>query len=384
MTRKTWQLVPGSDSELAQTAGGEPGLGFKRTRLSGGKSTGVELVELNCGLMKVQVIPTRGMGIWRSEMNGKQFMWPSPISGPVHPMFVPVDEPSGLGFLDGFDEMMCRCGLISNGAPEHSDSGQLVYPLHGRIANLPADLVSVEVDYEKGRVRCWGEVEESRFHFHRLRLSTEIELNAQSHVITIRDKVTNFSGRPAKIQMLYHNNFSPPGMKAGWKFHAPVKRLVPRNARSASGIEEWSKFDGPSSEYFEEVYFMTLQADSQQWTTVVLDYGTGNEDPEKAQGVSLEYRTRQLPCFTLWKNTVDAWDGYVAGLEPGTNFPNTRSFEESKGRIIELEPGQSHPMELRIGLLTDAEQIAAARATVEGLTVDPPEIVASPDPDWCA
>ena len=215
MIRQTWQLVPGQ-CELAETTGGKPGLGFKRTRLSGGKSAGVELVDLNCGPLKVQLIPTRGMGIWRCELNGKSFGWTSPVNGPVHPHYVPISEPSGLGWLDGFDEMMVRCGLVSNGAPEHDEQGRLVYPLHGRIANLPADLVSVEVDEEKGRVRFWGEVEETRFHFHRLRLTTEVELYLDSNIVTVKDKVTNYSARKTSFQMLYHNNFSPPPMQSGW------------------------------------------------------------------------------------------------------------------------------------------------------------------------
>ena len=269
-------------------------------------------------------------------------------------------------------------------ATEHDEHGRLVYPLHGRIANLPADLVSVEVDEEKGCIKYWGEVDETRFHFHRLRLTTEIELRLDSHIVSIKDKVTNLSGRKTSIQMLYHNNFSPPGMKAGWRFHAPVKRLAPRNQHSAAGISNWSEFASPSTDYTEEVYFMTLQSDIRHKSMVVLDYATGRDDPEQAQGVSIEYDVRQLPCFTLWKNTVDAWDGYVAGLEPGTNFPNPRSFEESQGRVVELEAGQSHKMELRIGLLTHEEQIAAARETVENLITEPAEILSAPDPNWCA
>jgi galactose mutarotase-like enzyme len=334
--------------------------------------------------MKVQVIPTRGNGIWRCEFNHKPFSWPSPVNGPVHPMYVPLTEASGLGWLEGFDEMLVRCGLISNGAPEHDAGGRLVYPLHGRIANLPADLVSVEVDEEKGCLKYWGEVEETRFHFHRLRLTTEMELSLDSNILTIKDKVTNLSGRQTAIQMLYHSNFSPPGMKGGWLFHAPVKRLVPRNEHAAAGIGTWSEFADPGSEYSEEVYFMSLHADAKHKTMVLLDYATGRQDPEQAQGVSIEFDVRQLPCFTLWKNTVDAWDGYVAGLEPGTNFPNPRSFEESRGRAVLLDAGQSHKMELKIGFLTGAEQIAAARATVEGLAIRPAEISPVPDPQWCA
>ena len=48
--------------------------------------------------------------------------WKSPVHGPVHPNFVPLNEPSGLGWLDGFDELFVRCGLESNGAPDFDDT----------------------------------------------------------------------------------------------------------------------------------------------------------------------------------------------------------------------------------------------------------------------
>ena len=68
------------------------------------------------------VLPTRGMGIWRVTAAGRSGTadvgWKSPVRGPVHPAFVDLGEPSGLGWLDGFDEFFVRCGLESNGAPD--------------------------------------------------------------------------------------------------------------------------------------------------------------------------------------------------------------------------------------------------------------------------
>ena len=36
----------------------------------------------------------------------------------MHPRWVPLSEPSGIGWLDGFDELVARCGLFSHGAPD--------------------------------------------------------------------------------------------------------------------------------------------------------------------------------------------------------------------------------------------------------------------------
>ena len=82
-----------------------------------GLSAGVEMVTINNGAMQIHVLPTRGMSIWRASCGEEIIQWQSPIRGPVHPSFVPVSEPSGIGWLDGFDELLVRCGLESNGAP---------------------------------------------------------------------------------------------------------------------------------------------------------------------------------------------------------------------------------------------------------------------------
>ena len=58
-----------------------------------------------------------------------------------------VREPpraGGLGWLDGFDELLARCGLANNGAPfevktKKADGSEsnTTFGLHGKIANIP-------------------------------------------------------------------------------------------------------------------------------------------------------------------------------------------------------------------------------------------------------
>lgn len=112
--------------------------------LRGGRSEGVQVIELDNGAMAIDVLPTRGMGIWRGA--AIPLSAGSAAKQPVNPCFVPLMEPAGLGWLDGFNELLCRCGLESNGPPEFDDSGRLLRPLHGRIANTPAHRVELSVD----------------------------------------------------------------------------------------------------------------------------------------------------------------------------------------------------------------------------------------------
>ena len=88
----------------------------KRT-LRGGLRDGIDLVEVHNGALSYSVLPTRGMGLWRGEYRGNYLGWRSPVQGPVHPHFVDLGGRDGLGWLTGFDEWLCRCGLASNGPP---------------------------------------------------------------------------------------------------------------------------------------------------------------------------------------------------------------------------------------------------------------------------
>ncbi len=126
----------------------------KRT-LRGGRRDGVNLIQLDNGALSMAIVPTRGMGLWRGSFKGSALGWASPVlDGPVNPTFVHLADRGGLGWLDGFDELMVRCGLDSNGAPyeiplpgpDGSTARHLLVGLHGRVANIPAHHVSVHVD----------------------------------------------------------------------------------------------------------------------------------------------------------------------------------------------------------------------------------------------
>jgi len=206
----------GDDAFIDPSATFETGpLAVHTTLLSNGRREGVKLVELTAGDTRVVVLPDRGLGIWKMVAGGVELGWQSPVKGPVHPSFVPLAEPSGLGWLDGFDELVARCGLVSNGAPEFDAHGRLVHGLHGRIANLPAHDVAVTLDDDAGTVTLTGAVDETRFLCHALRLETTLVLEANRHRITWTDKVTNLSNRPATMQMLYHVNLAAAASR-GW------------------------------------------------------------------------------------------------------------------------------------------------------------------------
>ena len=82
----------------------------KRT-LHGGLRDGIDLIEVHNGALAFSILPTRGMGLWQGGYRGLHLGWKAPVEGPVHPKFVNVCERGHLGWLKGFDEWLCRCGL---------------------------------------------------------------------------------------------------------------------------------------------------------------------------------------------------------------------------------------------------------------------------------
>ncbi len=171
MSDKIYYIAHSGDESGNLLEGGTSRLGFELVRYHNGLSADIEQLTLRCGAKSLEIILTRGMGFRQAVNQGIRFGWDSPVSGPVHPRWVRLAEPSGLGWLDGFDELLARCGLTSNGAPDFDEQGQLRWPLHGRIANLPATEVTVDMDEQAERITARGIVGECPFPF--LQLATD-------------------------------------------------------------------------------------------------------------------------------------------------------------------------------------------------------------------
>jgi len=350
--------------QLAASDVGAPSpFSVHKLSLRDGLSEGVDMIEIDNGRFFFAVLPTRGMGIWYATLRQEdkslvRIGWKSPVKGPVHPQFVPLGEPSGLGWLNGFDELLVRCGLVSNGAPDFDDKGQLLYPLHGHIANRPAHRVEVGYDDATEELVVTGVVDETRFHFAKLRLTTTIRTKLGESGFRIHDEITNLSALPSGIQLLYHVNFGPPLLDAGARVVAPIKSVVPRDARAVEGIGQWNHFAAEEPGYSEQVYFAELIGGRDGKTQAMLRNAHGT------LGASLHYAVKELPCFTLWKDTAAEPDGYVTGLEPGLNFPNPRTYEESQGRVLMLKPGETRSFDVRLEIHGTPKDVEAATTAI--------------------
>jgi hypothetical protein len=97
---KDWRI----SSEDVGIATDGPKWSVVKRVLAGGRQEGVEVIEMDNGLMKFTVVPTRGFQVWTASVGRLRLGWDSPVTEIVHPQFVNLAERGGLGWLNGFGE----------------------------------------------------------------------------------------------------------------------------------------------------------------------------------------------------------------------------------------------------------------------------------------
>ncbi|MEI8351837.1 MAG: aldose 1-epimerase family protein [bacterium] len=358
----------------------------KRT-LHGGLCEAVDVIEVDNGELSFTLVPTRGMGLWKGRYKGHEIGWNSPVTGPVNPMFVNALDCDGAGWLQGFDECIVRCGLQSNGAPGkdivkdgNGNTSEVTLTLHGRIANTPANQVAVSVitSGKTTELVVSGTVDTGMLYGPCLRLETRISTIVGSNSVTLHDEVVNLNSLPQELELLYHCNFGEPFLEKDSRMVAPSRIVVPRDPPAAEGIQTYDTYLPPTPGYVAQVYWHQLAADPKGNTVALLRNKAG------IKGVALRFNTRQLPFFSQWKNTVGANEGYVTGLEPGTNLPNVKTFERQQGRVIRLGSNQRHTVDLTLEVHTDRTSVAGVEKEVAGLLGGKtPQVFQAPVTGWC-
>src|ERR1700732_1785236 len=268
----------GISSDDAGSALDGPRWSVTKRVLAGGRQQGVEVIDVDNGLMKFTVVPTRGFQVWTANVGDLRLGWDSPVTEIVHPQFVNLAERGGLGWLNGFGEWISRCGLESMGPP--CKDGNQTYTLHGRINYIPASYVEVRLESRPvPRIVLRGIVDESLMFGPQLRLTSEISTEIGQPALSLDDTVTNLSDVPQEMESLYHTNFGPPVLGPGAQFVAPVKKVAPRDSRAAEGeMAGWNVYTGPhASGYTEQVYLMELYADDDGMTDALLKSADGTK-----------------------------------------------------------------------------------------------------------
>ena len=345
----------------------------KTVALHGGKQDGVQLIEVNNGPLTIVVIPTRGMGILSVTTNdGTRIGWNSPVTEVVHPRHINLNSRGGLGWLEGFNEWMCRCGLESNGHPgtdkfinNVGDEAEMELTLHGKISNLPAQEVEIAVDKTAPfAIHIRGRVDEKMFYGPKLELWTDLTVVPGKSGFAIHDRIVNKGAQDQEYQLLYHTNFGQPLLEGNAKFVAPIAELKPFNANAAKGMATYKTYAAPTVGFVEQVYMLKPFTTPAGDTKVMLKNAAGTK------GVSMKWSVSELPYLTLWKNTAAVEDGYVSGIEPGTNYPQNRQLERAAGRVPKIAPGATVEMHVEFGFHNSAAAVNKVAAEITAIQGD--------------
>ncbi len=339
-------------------------LHVEQVTLVGGKQQGSRLITLTVGDITVRVIPTRGMGILEAVRGDVRFGWDSPVKEVVHPSFINQEASGGCGWLDGFNEMMVRCGYQWAGHPGE-DRGEFL-TLHGRIQNTPADDIVLEVDLQPPyRVRLRGRVDEKRFKFTNFELDTCLTLTPSLPYIEVQDTLTNLSNYDNTYQGIYHNNFGAPILGKGARLHVTGKKVAPFNDYAATGLNTWAQMSEPTAQFDEMVFNIESLGDEHDMAYALL------ESPSQGQGIEVAYKMDTLPVLTIWKNLDTPEQGYVVGIEPGTSYAYNRRHQWDLNLVPTIKGKESKHFYVRFGLLTNATEVHASKdqiAKVQGET----------------
>lgn len=331
---------------------------IEQSVLHGGKQDGVKVLTVDNGAMTITLIPTRGMDIYNVKSGDITLGWKSPVEQHVNPKFINLEDRNGLGWLEGFNEMMVRCGYEWTGHPG-MDKGEML-TLHGRADYTPATQVIVEVDDQAPHaIHIKGEILEQLFKKVNFQTWTNLTVVPGAKEFHIHDQLTNKGDYPHEYQVIYHSNFAQPLLEEGAKIEAPVKQISPFNNYAKEGLKGWQTYTGPTRDFDEMVYNLYPYAAKDGSTLAVL------HNKNATKGMAIHYNVNELPVLGLWKNTDTVGQGYVTGIEPGTSFSYNRSYQRDLGLVPTIGAHQSKDFHLTYQVLDSKKAVADEVKTVK-------------------
>jgi hypothetical protein len=289
--------------------------------LADGSERGIRAIEFRTATgLTFDVLVDRGMDIGDAAHAGRPFGWRS-ATGLRHPGLHENADEDGFGWLRSFYGLLVTGGLDHIFAPTTVDADRYRYPgrpeihhpLHGRVANTPARLLSVGGEWTADGYRIWaeGEVRQAAVFGENLVLRRRIEADADRDEIRVHDTVTNEGFDPTPHQMLYHINLGWPLLDEGARLVAPTTRITWHSASVDEQGQPHDRFPAPLPRFVEQVYQHELAPDEAGRTEVAL------VNDRLGMGVAVSWSLAQLPRFVQWSHLREG--GYALGLEPATH-----------------------------------------------------------------
>ena len=307
--------------------------GVEEYRMCGGKGDGMRLFRVRNGKgLELDLLPDRCGDIGRLTFCGINAGWLSPC-GFVAPAYYDCVKDGWLkSFTAGF---LTTCGLQAVGQP-CTDGGEEL-PLHGSIANLPAEQAWWECGERDLIVKTL--VKDEVIFGRKLCLSREICVSTEENRFWIRDEIENTGDRREPLEILYHMNLGYPLLDETSVLQIPSKRVIPRDDWAANQPDGWKRLEKPQPGYRERCYYHDFGGERGQASLF---------HPGLKIGLEISFDSRELDGFVEWK--MMGVRDYVLGLECGNCYPDGRDVMREKGILKWIDPGQKISHEIRVSL----------------------------------
>lgn len=305
--------------------------GIEEHRLVGGKGDGMRLLEINNGKgVELTVVLDRCADISRLRYKGVNLSYFSPC-GYVAPAYY---DAAGANWLKSFTAgYLTTCGLQAVGSPCTDEGEEL--PLHGSIANIPAEQVYwLE---EEGDLVVYATIRDEGIFAPKLRMSREIRVSLRSNEFSIQDTIENTGDTKQPFEILYHMNMGYPMLDEDSILEIPSAEVLPRDEHAAEDIGNWMHMMKPEAGYVERCYYHKFPDRNGK---------AGIYQPKLGKGLEITFDAEELDGFVEWK--MMGVRDYVLGLECGNCYPDGRDVMRQTGMLKFLEPGEKKAYQVKV------------------------------------
>lgn len=309
--------------------------GIEEHRLVGGKGEGMRLLEVNNGKgLELTISLDRAADISRLRFRGINMSYLSPC-GYVVPTYY---ESTGSDWLKSFTAgFLTTCGLQNVGSP-CSDNGE-VLPLHGSIANLPAECCSWKE--ENRELVLTAVIKDETLFGRKLRLYREIRVSLDDNSFVVNDTIENTGDRKQPFEILYHMNVGYPLLDEHSVVDIPSTQVIPRDEHAAADIGNWMRMIKPEAGYVERCYYHKFHKKGK----------ASIYQPKLKQGLEITFNAEALDGFVEWK--MMGVRDYVLGLECGNCYPDGRDVMRKTGMLKFLEAGEKIQYQVKVSMMSN-------------------------------
>jgi hypothetical protein len=334
--------------------------GIRDTRLQGGHASGVRALECNCGDgLRFTVLADRCLDIPRFEFRGVPLVWCS-RDGIVAPTYY---DARGSEWLHSFaGGLFTTCGLRQVGQPCVDEGEEL--GLHGRIANTPAEDVTVSETWDGDNyvLSVSGTMRETKIFSEDLRLTRTITTRMGERSLALHDRVRNLGSASSPFMLLYHVNIGFPVLDEHARLVVADRAVQPKDDLSRAHLAECKTYGPPDPRWLEQNFWHDVQPDTEGRCAAAIVNDHLDLPFGRGLGLAIRWRRDQLWNLVHWKQLGEG--DYVTAIEPANCHTLGRCAERDRGTLEYLAPGEVRDFEVTFSVLVGADELQEFESTL--------------------